>query len=48
MNKQGLWELFRKTGRPEVWLALAGEREEQSWQREELARTAFRPEIKRV
>lgn len=43
MDERGLWELFRKTGRPEVWLALAGEREERSGKREELARTAFQP-----
>ena len=48
MNKQGLWELFRKTGRPEVWLALAGERKERSQQREELAKTAFQPRIEQA
>lgn len=48
MDERGLWELFRKTGRPEVWLALAGERKEQSQQREELAKTAFRPRIKQA
>ena len=43
MDERGLWELFYRTGRPEVWLALAGEREERSQQREELAKTAFQP-----
>jgi len=43
MDERGLWELFRETGLPEVYLALAGQREEQLSQREELARTAFRP-----
>ena len=43
MDERGLWELFCKTGRPEVWLALAGERKERSQQREELAKTAFQP-----
>lgn len=43
MDEQGLWELFCETGRPEIWLALAGEREERSRQREELAKTAFQP-----
>lgn len=48
MDERGLWELFCKTGLPEVWLALAGEREEQSQQREELAKTAFQPRIKQA
>lgn len=48
MDERGLWELFCKTGRPEVWLALAGEREEWSQRREELAMTAFRPRIEEV
>ena len=48
MNEWGLWELFCKTGLPAVWLALAGEREERSRQREELAKTAFQPKIKEV
>ena len=45
MDERGLWELFRRTGLPEVWLALAGEREEQ---KEELAMTAFRPKIEKA
>ena len=48
MNERGLWELFCKTGRPEVWLALAGERKERSQQREELAKTAFQSRIEKV
>ena len=45
MDEQGLWELFRETGLPEAYLAIAGEREERSGEREELARTAFQPRI---
>lgn len=48
MDERGLWELFWKTGRAEVWLALAGEREERFRQREELAKTAFQPNIKQA
>lgn len=48
MDEQGLWELFYKSGLPEAWLALAGEREERSQQREELAKTAFRPRMEQV
>lgn len=48
MDERGLWELFCKTGRPEVWLALAGEREERSHQWNELAKTAFRPKVEKV
>ena len=48
MDERGLWELFCRTGRPEVWLALAGERKEQSQQREELAKTAFQPRIEQA
>ena len=40
MNEQGLWELFFATGLPEVYLALAGQKE--------LAETAFRPRIQEV
>ena len=29
MDETGLWELFRKTGLPEAFLALAGSRAEQ-------------------
>lgn len=45
MDERGLWELFRRTGLPEAWLALAGEREER---REELAKTAFQSRIEKV
>lgn len=48
MDERGLWELFCKTGRPEVWLALAGEREERSYQWNEPAKTAFRPKVEKV
>ena len=48
MDERGLWELFCKTGLPAVWLALAGEREERSRQREELAISAFQPNLKEV
>lgn len=40
MDKQGLWELFWKTGLPEAYLAIAGAR--QAWEDwEEPAKTAF-------
>jgi len=45
MDERGLWELFRRTGLPEIYLALAGVRREC---REEPVKTAFRPEIKEV
>lgn len=48
MDERGLWELFFITGLPEAWLALAGEREKRSQQREELAKTAFQPRIEEV
>lgn len=48
MDEQGLWMLFCRTGLPEAWLALAGAREERSQQREEPAKTAFRPKIERA
>ena len=38
MDERGLWELFCKTGLPEAWLAIAGEREAEQIQ------TAFRPD----
>ena len=48
MDERGLWELFCRTGLPEAWLALAGEREERSQQRKELAKTAFQSRIEKV
>ncbi len=48
MDELGLWELFCRTGLPEVWMALAGEREEQARHREELAETAFQPRVKQA
>ncbi len=48
VNERGLWELFCRTGLPEAWLAIAGEREKRSQQREELAKTAFQPKMKQV
>ena len=48
MNERGLWELFCKTGLPAVLLALAGEREERSRLREDLAKIAFQPRIEEV
>ena len=42
MDERGLWKLFFKTGRPEVYLAIAARRRERAlWKRP--ARTAFRP-----
>lgn len=48
MDERGLWELFCRTGRLEVWLALAGERKERSQQRKELAKTAFQSRTEKV
>lgn len=48
MDERGLWELFCKTGLPEVWLAIAGGREEQFQQQEELAKTAFQPRVEQA
>ena len=48
MDERGLWKLFCETGLPAAWLALSGEREERSRQREELAETAFQPRIEEV
>jgi len=48
MDERGLWELFCRTGLPEVYLALAGRREERSARGEELAKTAFRPRTGQV
>ena len=42
MDERGLWQLFFKTGRPEVYLAIAARRRERAlWERP--AWTAFRP-----
>ena len=42
MDERGLWKLFFKIGRPEVYLAIAARRRERAlWERP--ARTAFRP-----
>lgn len=47
MDEQGLWELFWKTGLPETYLAIAGER--QAWADwEEPARTAFQPRTEQI
>ena len=47
MDERGLWELFCRTGLPEVYLAIAGNRQEWFlW--EEPAKTAFRPRIEEV
>ena len=48
MDERGLWELFCKTGLPAVWLALAGEREERSRQREGAGENAFQPRMEEV
>ncbi|MCI9156945.1 MAG: hypothetical protein HFF44_08425 [Lawsonibacter sp.] len=42
MDERGLWELFCRTGLPEVYLAIAGERQACD-SRAEPAKTAFRP-----
>lgn len=47
MDERGLWELFWKTGLPEVYLAIAGEHQEWFlW--EEPAKTAFQPRTEEV
>lgn len=47
MDERGLWKLFCETGLPEVYLAIAGERQEYFlW--EEPARTAFQPKTEEV
>ena len=42
MDERGLWHLFWKTGLPEAYLAIAGQRMEEQMERELPARTAFR------
>ena len=44
MDECGLWELFYRTGLPEVWLFIAGSHLDRGGRPEELARTAFLPE----
>ena len=47
MDERGLWELLNKTGLPEVYLAIAGNRQEWFlW--EEPAKTAFQPKIEKA
>lgn len=47
MDERGLWELFYRTGLPEAWLAIAGEREEcLTW--EEPAKTAFHSRVEKI
>ena len=48
MDERGLWELFRKTGLPAAYLAVAGQRQEDESRREEPVKTAFRPRIQEV
>ncbi len=48
MDERGLWELFCKTGLPEAWLALTGEREELAQPWDELAKTAFHSRTEQV
>ncbi len=47
MDERGLWELFCRTGLPEVYLAIAGERQEY-FQWEEPVKTAFQPKIEQA
>lgn len=48
MDMDGLWALFCKTGLPEAYLALAGQRREDEQAREQLAQPAFRPRIQEI
>ncbi len=48
MDERGLWHLFWKTGLPEAYLAIAGQRQEEREERELPARTAFRPQRKKI
>ena len=48
MDERGLWELFFKTGRPEIYLAIAGLRREEPGERDLPAKTAFLPDIREV
>lgn len=42
MDERGLWELFCRTGLPEAYLAVAGQRQEElRWK--EPVKTAFQP-----
>lgn len=43
MDERGLWHLFWKTGLPEAYLAVIGQRLEDEREQELPARTAFRP-----
>lgn len=42
MDERGLWKLFFKTGRPEVYLAIAARRRLEA-ERSRPAKTAFHP-----
>lgn len=48
MDERGLWRLFWKTGLPEAYLAIAEQRLEEQTEREQPARTAFRPRREEV
>lgn len=43
MEQQGLWDMFFKTGLPEVYLAIVGQRTEEQKEQEQPAQTAFQP-----
>ena len=47
MDERGLWALFCRTGLPEAYLALAGQRREER-ERAELARPAFGANVRKV
>lgn len=48
MDERGLWKLFFATGLPAVYLAAAGQRQEDRLRREEPVKTAFRSKIQEV
>ena len=48
MDERGLWELFRETGLPAAYLAVAGQRQEEASRREEPVKTAFQSKIQKV
>ena len=48
MDERGLWQLFWKTGLPEAYLAIVGQRMEEQMERKLPARTAFRPRKEEV
>lgn len=48
MDERGLWRLFFATGLPESYLAISGQREQERREREQPAKTAFRPRLEEI